>query len=210
MIKVYMTTTAGRKSDMFDSETKIREIFNHFGVDYGTGTNTIDGVRLDTAGFEKTLAQWGAKEECRLASIVKVDNAAVVDLTGAAAVVVSSVKLADWKKVEEFRPDALKLTDDKDEVVFRVMTSKGNGSIDKNGVAFGAQTNNGYATVTMQLADNVKDKKAAVKKVAAAGLSNLKTIEDGIGAVLAAIATDEANVDAMFRDNGNTEGEENA
>ena len=33
MVKVYVTTTAGRKSELFDEGTTIREIFDHFDVE---------------------------------------------------------------------------------------------------------------------------------------------------------------------------------
>ena len=100
MVKVFMTTTAGRKSDLFDEGTKIRDIFAAFDVDYSTATNCIDGCKIDPAGMNKTLREWGVDKECRLSSIVKIDNAAHVDISGASAVLVSDVKLDDWLRVE--------------------------------------------------------------------------------------------------------------
>ena len=43
MIKVFITTTAGRKSDLFDEGTTLREIFDTFDVDYSTATSTSSG-----------------------------------------------------------------------------------------------------------------------------------------------------------------------
>ena len=200
MIKVFVTTTAGRKSDLFDEGTTIREIFDAFDVDYSVATNTIDGCKIDPAGMNKTLQEWGVGKECRLSSIVKIDNAAHVDISGASAVLVSDVKLEDWKRVEKFAPEMLKIVEEEtDEVVFKVKTSSGGGSVNEYGVCFGAYTNDGgKATVTFLLDDEIDDKVAAVKEIMGSALLDLNTIENEIPDVLKDIEDKEAEIEKLI------------
>ena len=200
MIKVFVTTTAGRKSDLFDEGTTIREIFDAFDVDYSVATNTIDGCKIDPAGMNKTLQEWGVGKECRLSSIVKIDNAAHVDISGASAVLVSDVKLEDWKRVEKFAPEMLKIVEEEtDEVVFKVKTSSGGGSVNEYGVCFGAYTNDGgKATVTVLLDDEIDDKVAAVKEIMGSALLDLNTIENEIPDVLKDIEDKEAEIEKLI------------
>jgi len=199
MIKVFMTTTAGRKSDLFDEGTTIREIFDHFDVDYSVATNCIDGTKIDPAGMNKTLREWGVDKECRLSSIVKIDNAAHVDISGASAVLVSDVKLEDWKRVEKFAPEILKIVDEDDDPLFLVKTCCGGGSINKYGVCFGAHTNEGgLATVTVLLDEEVEDKLEAVKEIMGSALLDLNSIEKEIPDVLKEIADKEAEIEKLI------------
>ena len=199
MIKVFLTTAAGRKSELFDEGTTIREVFEHFDVDYSVGTNCIDGTRIDPAGMDKTLREWGVKEECRLSSIVKIDNAAHVDISGASAVLVSDVKLEDWERVEKYAPEALKIVDEDGETVFMVTSRRGAGSVNKYGVCFGSyQNDGGKATVTVLLDDEVEDKRAAVKEIMGSALLDLNDIEAELPAVLADIAEKEAKIEELI------------
>ena len=195
MVKIYMTTTAGRKSDLFDEGTKIREIFEAFDVDYSTATNCIDGTKIDPAGMNKTLREWGVDKECRLSSIVKIDNAAHVDISGASAVLVSDVTLEDWKRVEKYAPEMLKIVDEEGEAVFKVKTCAGGGSVNEYGVCFGAYTNEGgKATVTVLLDDEVEDKIEAVKDVMGSALLDLNEIEAELPNVLKDIEEKEEKI----------------
>ena len=203
MVKVYLTTTTGRKSDMFDETQTLREIFKAFDVDYSVATNTIEGTRIDPAGMNKTLAEWGVGDECRLSSIVKIDNAAQVKINGAAAVVTSALRLEDWKRIEKYAPELLKIVDpETNDVLFKVKTCEcGGGSINKNGVCFGPETYataEGYATVTVVLNVDVEDKRAAVKELMGSALMDLKTIEESAPEVLADIAEKEAEIDGLI------------
>ena len=199
MVKVYVTTTAGRKSDLFDEGTTIREIFDAFDVDYSVATNCIDGTKIDPAGMDKTLREWGVKDECRLSSIVKIDNAAHVDISGASAVLVSNVALEDWERVEKYAPEALKIVDEDGEAIFKVQTCCGGGSINKYGVCFGTYTNEGgKATVTVLLDEEVDDKVAAVKEIMGSALLDLNEIEGTIPDVLKEIGEKEAEIDKLI------------
>jgi len=198
MVKVNLLTTGGRKSDMFAEHQTPREILEYFGVDYGSATNTIDGVRLSIADMNKSLRELGVGDECRISSIVKIDNAAHVDISGASAVLVSDIALDDWKKVEKFEPDALRIVDEEGDTVFRVMTGGTAGSADNNGVCFGEYTNSGKATVTALFDTDIDDKIAAVKDMMGNALLDLNDIEEGIPAVLEAIAAKEAKIEGLI------------
>lgn len=199
MIKVFVTTTAGRKSDLFDEGTTLREVFEQFDVDYGVATNCIDGMRIDPAGMDKTLREWGVKDECRLSSIVKIDNAAKVEISGASAVLISDVALEDWKRVEKYEPDALKMFDEDDEPVFCVHTCTGGGSVNKYGVCFGSYTNDGgKATVTVLLDEGIEDKAQAVKDIMGSALIDLTAIEEQLPQIIEEIEKKEAEIDKLI------------
>jgi len=199
MVKVYCTTTAGRKSDLFDENTKIRDIFAAFDVDYSAATNCIDGTKIDPAGMNKTLAEWKVGKECRLSSIVKIDNAAHVDISGASAILVSDVTLEDWERVQKYAPEALKIVDEDGNAVFKVKTSEGAGSVNEYGVVFGTYMNDGgKATVTVLLGENVDDKKAAVKDIMGSALIDLNSIEKELPTILKDIDEKEAEIDKLI------------
>lgn len=199
MVKVFMTTCAGRKSDLFDEGTKVREVFEAFDVDYSTATNCIDGTKIDPAGMNKTLREWGVDKECRLSSIVKIDNAAHVDISGACAILVSDVALENWERVEKYAPEALKIIDEEGETLFKVKTTCGTGSVNEYGVCFGTYTNEGgKATVTVALDEEIEDKKAAVKDIMGAALLDLNSIEKELPQVLKDIAEKEAEIEKLI------------
>jgi len=199
MVKVYCTTTAGRKSDLFDENTKIRDIFAAFDVDYSAATNCIDGTKIDPAGMNKTLAEWKVGKECRLSSIVKIDNAAHVDISGASAILVSDVTLEEWERVQKYAPEALKIVDEDGNAVFKVKTSEGAGSVNEYGVVFGTYMNDGgKATVTVLLGEKVDDKKAAVKDIMGSALIDLNSIEKELPTILKDIAEKEAEIDKLI------------
>ncbi len=199
MVKVYVTTTGGRKSDLFDEGTTLREVFDAFDIDYSVATNTIDGTRIDPAGMDKSLRDWGVKDECRMSSIVKIDNAAHIDISGGSAVLVSDVSREDWERVEKYAPEMLKMIDDEGNAVFKVKIGCGGGSVNKYGVCFGSHTNEGgKATVTVILDYEVEDKIAAVKDVMGSALLDLNEIEKELPTVLKDIADKEAEIDKLI------------
>ena len=195
MVKVNLLTTGGRKSDMFAEHQTPREILEYFGVDYASATNTIDGVRLGIGDMDKSLRDLGVGAECRISSIVKIDNAAKVQISGASAVLVSDVALADWEKVEKYAPELLKIVDEDGDVLFKVMTGRGTGSVNEYGVCFGEHTNDGgKATVTFLFDAEVADKVQAVKDIAGNALLDLNEIEATIPDIMGEIAEKEAKI----------------
>ena len=188
MIKVTVITTAGKRSDIFDENKTPKEVLDHFDIDYSAATNSLDGVKLDVAGMNKALRDLGVTKECRLSSIVKLDNAAKVVVTGAAAVLTSEVKLEDWKRVEEFAPDGLRIEDeDSGDILFKVATSDGPGSVNEYGVLFGS-------TVTVLLDPEEEDKMALVRKNIGPALLDLNLIEAEIPSLLEEIAKKEEEI----------------
>jgi len=201
MVKVTVTSAAGRKTEMFGENQTPREIFESFGIDYSVATNCIDGVKMSIGDMDKTLRELGVGDECRMSSVVKIDNAAKVTLSGAAAVVVSDINLEDWKRVEKYAPEALKIVEDETgDVVFKVMTGDHGGSINKYGVVFGSHTNSGKATVTVLLDEEVEDKVAALKDTIGSALLDLNDIERDIPEVLVEIQKREEEIEALIEE----------
>lgn len=199
MVKVFVTSSAGRKSENFAEHQTPREIFEYFDVDYSVATNSIDGVKLGIGDLDKSLKELGVGETCRISSIVKIDNAAHVDVSGASAVVVSDVNLDDWKRVEKYAPEALKIVEEETgDTLFRVMTGPMGGSMNENGVVFGTYTNSGKATVTILLDEEVEDKIQALKDTIGSALLDLNEIEKDIPTILTDIAEKEAEIEKLI------------
>ena len=105
-------------------------------------------------------------------------NTARIHVLGCAAVVVSAVDLEDWKLIERHAPEALTITDEKGNTVFRVTTDKGPGCLVKEHAEFGASvTQDGKATITVLLDPDNDDKMGMVRDVLAGPLMDLIEIE---------------------------------
>lgn len=112
-------------------------------------------------------------------------NSTKIHIMGAAAVIVSGVKLEDWKLVENNAPEALKIMNEDGEPVFRVMTSYGPGSVNHYGIVWGSYTSDeGNATVTVLLAEDLEDRKATLMKVAGPALLALEGIESSLPGII--------------------------
>lgn len=123
------------------------------------------------------------------------EKQAKIYILGAAAVLVSGVKLEDWKKVEKFFPEALKIVDEDHDTVFNVRTSRGGGSVSEYGVIWGSYTSSeGYATVTVLLDEDVDNKQEAVTGVMGSALLDLMEIEKDMPDLLAEIKEKEAQI----------------
>ena len=122
------------------------------------------------------------KEEKDMENLVK------VHLLGAAAVVVSTVKQEDWELAEKYAPEALKIMDENGEPVFKVMTGSGTGSINRYGVVWGNYPDEeGRATITILLDEDVENRKEAVMEVAGSALMELTDLESRMPEILAGI-----------------------
>lgn len=119
------------------------------------------------------------REECYM------ENQAKIVILGAAAVLVSGVKLEDWKLVEKHMPEALQVADQDGDPVFRVAACSGGGSVNQYGICWGNHTDEeGRATVTALLDEGVEDKKAAVTDIMGAALLKLTEMEQAIPSLL--------------------------
>lgn len=105
-------------------------------------------------------------------------NTARIQVLGCAAVVVSAISLEDWKLIENHAPEALTISDEKGETVFRVTTDNGPGCLVKDHAEFGASvTRDGKATITILLDPDNDDKMGMVRDVLAGPLMDLIRIE---------------------------------
>ena len=118
---------------------------------------------------------------------------AKITIVGDAIVVTSSRKLEDIKTLEKYKPEALTLKNDKDEVYFKVGTGKG--SINKYGVSFANESRNGdgYATLTLS-SEGVTDAVKFVSDSYGTALINLNKVEDGFDAALEEVTAQQAEI----------------
>lgn len=123
------------------------------------------------------------------------EKEAKIYILGAAAVLVSGVKLKDWELVEKYASDHLKITDECGEISFFIQTASGGGSVTKEGVSWGSYTSaEGNATVTVLLDEDVENKKEAVMDIMGRALLRLLDIEKTLPEILEQIRTDETKI----------------
>ena len=116
------------------------------------------------------------------------ENKIKVHILGAAAVIVSAVKLEDWKLAEKYAPEKLTVRDKDGEPVFRVMTSGGTGSVNHYGVVWGNySTEEGNATVTVLFDEEVVNKKEAIMDIAGSAILALTDMENEMPGILEGI-----------------------
>lgn len=126
-----------------------------------------------------------------------------INVTGRALVITSEVKLDDWKSVQKYRGEALKLKE-KDEdgnkkEVFRVMVDEsGMGSVSNFGLCWGAADASGKATVTKLIPDNVEDVESYIVDTFGSVVMNVNKIEEAIpGAIEDAAKEREAILESV-------------
>ena len=104
-----------------------------------------------------------------------------VFIIGAAAVIVSNVKLEDWKRVTRYASEPVMVMDKDGEPIFQVGYGPGTGCVSENGIQWGSYTTEeGNATVTLILDEDLEDKWEAVQDVAGLALACLERIEQVI------------------------------
>ena len=125
------------------------------------------------------------------------ENTAKIVILGAAAVLVSGVKLEDWEQVQKYAPEALKRMDEDGEPRFRIMACHGAGSVNRYGICWGTYVSDeGNATVTVLIDEDVDDKKAAVMDIMGSALMDLMDIEKEIPSVIAEIREKQAALES--------------
>lgn len=80
MVKVRVANNVKRETDVVAPTTRIRAIFEKWGIDYSRGVTTIDGAPLGAGDLNKTLEELGFDgtpgcDSCYLYNVVKADNA---------------------------------------------------------------------------------------------------------------------------------------
>ena len=125
------------------------------------------------------------------------ENTAKIVILGAAAVLVSGERLEDWELVQKYAPEALKRIDEDGEPRFRVMACRGAGSVNEYGICWGTYVSDeGNATVTVLIDEDVEDKKAAVMDIMGSALMDLMDIEKEIPGVIAEIREKQAALES--------------
>lgn len=127
------------------------------------------------------------------------ENTARIYIIGAAAVLVSGVKLEDWKLVEKHAPEMMKMVDENGETVFRVACGDDGGSATQDGICWGHHTSeDGCATVTALLSKDIEDKRQAVSDIMGSALLDLLELEKEIPDTLVKIREDLQKADALI------------
>lgn len=191
MLKVCVGNNLSRQSVIVDENTTLRKVLEDNGVDYTIGMTSLDGSTLGAGELDKTFADFGITEKCYLLNIVKSDNAACIKIAGSACVVESAHTLDDIKMLEKYRPKALSLYEDKEEVFRVASASQGVGSINSYGAAFGQQVSTeGKATITMMIPDGVEDVKAWAEEKVGVSILNLNKVEAQFESALAEVTNE--------------------
>ena len=117
------------------------------------------------------------------------------------AFVESSMTLEQVKKLAKYRPESLKLKDEKGNPTFIVGTTIGCGSIKPFGVSFGVQTDETKpAGVTFDIPVGVADPKEYVMEVVGTAILNLEKVEAGVAAVNREIDAELASIERHIVD----------
>ena len=125
---------------------------------------------------------------------------AKITIVGDAIVITSSKTLEDIKALEKFRPRQLALYEtgegNKKEELFKVSSTKGEGSINKYGASFGSVTHDEakLATITMTIPQGVEDAvKYAADKIGTA-IIMLNKVEEQFDDAMAEIEEEKAAI----------------
>ena len=183
MIKVTIGNNINRNSVIIEENTTLRTALENAGIDYTVGMTSLDGSTLAPGDLDKSFADFGITEKCYLLNVVKADNAATVKIVGGACVIESAATLESLKMLKKYRPNALKLHEEKGgkkEEIFAVGLTNGAGSLNEFGVSFGSTPNaEGKATVTLMIPEGVTDPKKWAEERIGVAILHLKKVEEG-------------------------------
>lgn len=203
MIKVSVGIAPNREDVMVDPNTTLRKVFEDNGVDYASGSPTLDGSTLKAGDLDKTFTELGVTERCFLLVTRKLDNAAKVMVVGSTAVIRSDLPLTTIRMYEKYRPGYCRSVDystDASKVVFQIgVSSEGPGHISKYGISFSpTPAADGSACVTVQVPDTVSDPVAWLKEEYGAALLEFAQLEKDMQSSVHEMEEDANSVDAMF------------
>ena len=127
------------------------------------------------------------------------ENTARIYIVGATAVLVSGVKLEDWKLVEKHNPEALTMVEENGEPAFKVTCGNQGGSVNRFGICWGHHTSeDDCATVTTLLSSDVEDKRQAVTDIMGAALLALLDLEKTIPETVEGIREELKQIDSLI------------
>ena len=199
MKRFSIKATGHNVSVIAQEEKTLADILTEKGFDLGY-TFSISGVTIDRDALNAPISElerYGLVDDCVVFGCNKVANAATAKICGRAVVIESTMKLDEVKLMAKHRPGAMTLFegDEKNsEELFKVFVGSGKGCIDKNGVVFGEANNDGFATVTVLVPDDVNDIKAWVNENIGMGLLYLNEIETYAGEVMSEILEEQTAI----------------
>lgn len=202
MIRIKLNHTAGRFDIVAREDDTIISVLDANDVNYEVGAVFLNGKNLTSDDLDMTFEEAGVKETARLTVVVKTQNAAKVTIAGNSCVITSSMTLADLQLAEKLNPEALILTNEKDDEIFRVSHTEKNASgyLNKFGATFGSRANaEGKATITLSLPEGVSNPAEYVEEEYGLALLMISTMEEGMPEVMEAIRADKAAIKEMIQ-----------
>lgn len=114
---------------------------------------------------------------------------AKIQVMGDACVITSTATMEGIKKLEKHCPDALKIYDENDNVIFKVSSTTGEGSVSKCGISFNSVSRNddGYATVTINIAGVSGDIEDYITDKYGIAIKYLNDLEDGMDTAIESV-----------------------
>lgn len=216
IIEVTARNNVRSNTKQMPSDTTLREAFEALGVEYAVGVVSLDGSSLPAGSMDKSFDECGVTgNRTYLMVTVKADNAsdcedatpapaqvAQIKIIGNTVHIISSQKLEDVKLLAKYRPGALVLTEgsgaEKKEI-FNVFAGKNDGSIQPNGIIFGAATTgDGKAMVTMKAPEGTADVKAWAQEEIGVSILLLKKVEAQFAGALDEVKKEKADVAASI------------
>ena len=82
MVKVFLTSAAGWKSDLFPEQMTLREVLDHFDIRDAGAVNTADGEEILDEDLDKPLHRFGKDSVVRITSLPKPAEGPVSFMTG--------------------------------------------------------------------------------------------------------------------------------
>ena len=121
---------------------------------------------------------------------------AKITVAGQAVVIASTLKLEDIKLLEKYRPEALVLTDEEKEPVFKIGTTYGVGTIGTYGASFSDESNDDQklATITLLYEGETDNLKESIVDSIGGALLKLNKLERMLPAVLEEISAEKAEI----------------
>lgn len=201
MLRISVTNSLTRTTAIVSSEKTMREVFEENNVEIGNSMVTFDGSVIKPGDLDRPLDEYNLDDAVThsLSAVAKTENAAKAHVIGGAIILSSDATPDQIKTLTKYRPNALKLVnkESKDVEYVVAMSESGLGSINNNGAVFSAHTNNdGKATITIGIPDNVDDGKAWFVDTLGKAMLNLQKVEAQFDAELESVLADREAVES--------------